>query len=177
MKRLIAGLAGTLLVAAGFTAIAWAGPRFDAAGKLAVPADTLRWPAIATTFALSYEGDGGVTFNTVRMDPDSYDAYLRTGKFPAGTMLDLEIRKPLTEVAPAKGGNVEGAILARSIHVKDEKAGSGSWTFYTYGNDRVGKPVDRKQDCYSCHQDHGRDDTVFTQFYPALAEARKMAAK
>jgi hypothetical protein len=177
MKRLIAGLAGTLLVAAGFSAIAWAEPQFDTKGKLVVPADTLSWPAVGTTFALSYEGDGGTTFNTVRMDPASYAVFLKTGKFPVGAMLDLEIRKPLTEIAPAKGGHVEGGIMARSIHVKDEKAGPGTWTFYNYGGDLLGKPIERKQACYSCHQDHAKDDTVFTQFYPAMLEARKAAAK
>ncbi len=176
MKRLTAGLAGTLLIAAGFSAIAWAGPTFDAKGKLVIPADTLRWPVVGATFALSYEGDGGVSFNTVRIDPDSYDAYLKTGQFPVGAMLDLEIRKPLKEIAPAKSGNVEGAVIAQSIHVKDEKAGPGSWTFYTYRTGGAGGAIDRKQACYSCHQEHAKDDTVFTQFYPALAEARAKAA-
>jgi Cytochrome P460 len=176
MKRLVAGLAGTLLIAVGFSALAWAGPQFDAKGKLVIPADTLRWPVVGTTFALSYEGDGGTTFNTVRIDPDSYDAFLKTGQFPVGAMLDLEIRKPLKEIAPAKGGNVEGGIMARSIHVKDEKAGPGTWTFYNYASGGTGSAIERKQACYSCHQDHAKDDTVFTQFYPALAEARAKAA-
>jgi hypothetical protein len=176
MKRLAAGLAGTLLFAAGFSTLAWAAPQFDAKGKLVIPADTLRWPVVGTTFALSYEGDGGTTFNTVRMDPGSYDAFLKTGKFPVGAMLDLEIRKPLTEIAPAKGGHVEGPAIGHSIHVKDEKAGPGSWTFYGYAPGGTGSAIDRKQACYSCHQDHAKDDTVFTQFYPALIEARAKAA-
>lgn len=176
MKRLAAGLAGAFIIAAGFSALAWAAPQFDAKGKLVVPVGTLRWPVVGTTFALSYEGDGGTTFNTVRMDPDSYDGYLKTGNFPVGTMLDLEIRKPLTEIAPAKGGHVQGGVMARSIHVKDEKAGPGTWTFYNYGSGGIGSAIDRKQACYSCHQDHAKEDTVFTQFYPALVEARKAAA-
>ncbi|MEP7209937.1 MAG: cytochrome P460 family protein [Alphaproteobacteria bacterium] len=176
MKRLVTGLVGTLLLAAGFSALAWAGPKFDAGGKLVIPADTLRWPAVATTFALSYEGDGGTSFNTVRMDPKSYDTFLKTGKFPVGTMLDLEIRKPLTEVAPAKGGNVEGPALGHSIHVKDEKAGPGTWTFYAYTPGGTGSAIARDKTCYSCHQDHAKDDTVFTQFYPALVEARAKVA-
>jgi hypothetical protein len=176
MKRLAAGLAGAFVIAAGFSALAWAAPQFDAKGKLVIPTDTLSWPAVGTTFALSYEGDGGTTFNTVRMDPDSYATYLKTGKFPVGTMLDLEIRKPLTEIAPAKGGHVEGGIMARSIHVKDEKAGTGTWTFYNLASG-TGSAIDRKQNCYSCHQDHAKDDTVFTQFYPALVEARAKAAR
>jgi hypothetical protein len=32
--------------------------------------------------------------------------------------------------------------------------------------------VARTQACYSCHQEHAPDDTTFTQFYPALTEAR-----
>ncbi len=156
--------------------VAWAGPVFDKDGKLVVPADRLAWPVVGTTYALSYEGDGGVTFNTVRIDPESYQAYLKTGNYPAGTMMDLEVRQPVTEVAPAKGGQTQGKAVAHSIHVKDEKAGPGSWTFYGYGADGLGSAIPRSAACYSCHEVHGAQDTTFTQFYPAFTEARAKQA-
>ncbi|MBI1360695.1 MAG: hypothetical protein GC155_10510 [Alphaproteobacteria bacterium] len=177
MKRLAAGLGIAAILAVGFSALAWAGPKFGADGKLAIPANIDRWPTIGTTFALSYEGDvGGKTFNAVRMDPKSYATFLKTGLFPAGTMLDLEIRRPLEEVSPAKGGHVQGPVVGHSIHVKDEKAGKGSWTFYGYRAGGFGTPIARDQACYSCHQEHGAIDTVFTQFYPSMMEAREKAA-
>lgn len=149
---------------------------FDNNGRLILPKDRDRWITVGTTYALSYEGDGATSFNTVRIDPQSYDAYVKTGKYPVGTMLDLEVRSPLTEVAPAKGGKTQGRVINRSLHVKDEKAGPGTWTFYSYGDESSsGRPIPRSESCYSCHQEHAKDDTVFSQFYPSLTEARDRA--
>jgi Cytochrome P460 len=177
MKRLLPIVAG-LLATATLAAAAFAGPTFDKDGKITVPDNMDRWPTVGTTYALSYEGDGGTTLNTVRLDPESYDAYVKTGKYPVGAIMQLEVRSPLTEVAPAKGGKTQGGVVGRSLHVKDEKAGPGTWTFYAFGaGAKTGNPIPRSQACYSCHQDNAKDDTTFTQFYPALVEARAAAAK
>jgi Cytochrome P460 len=178
MKRPVTVMAATLLAAASLAAAAFAGPSFDKDGKLVVPEGRDRWPVLGTTFALSYEGDGGTTFNTVRMDPASYDQYIKSGKYPVGSMLDLEVRGPMTEIAPAKGGKTQGKVLGRSIHIKDEKGGPGTWTFYNFSGDgKTGSPIARTQACYTCHQDNAKDDTTFTQFYPSMQEAREKAAK
>ena len=179
MKRPLTAIAAGLLAAGSLAAAAFAGPSFDADGKLVIPDQRDRWPMVGATYALSYEGDGGVTINTVRMDPESYDACVKTGKFPVGTMLDLEVRRPAEEVAPAKGGKTQGAAVGRSLHVKDEKAGPGTWTFYGYAaGAKTGNPIPRSQACYSCHDQHaGTTDTVFMQFYPSLKEAREVAVK
>lgn len=173
MKRLVLMAAG--LVAAGaLAAAASAGPSFDAEGRILIPENMDRWPTVGTTYALQYEGDaGGMTLNTVRLDPESYDAYVATGKFPVGAIMQLEVRRPLEEIAPAKGGKTQGAIVGRSLHVKDEKAGPGTWTFYGFGaGAKTGSAIPRSQACYSCHEQHaGATDTVFMQFYPTLSEA------
>jgi hypothetical protein len=172
---LMFGLAAT----GAITATALAAPAFDKEGKLVIPADRLSWPVVGVTYALSYEGDvGGQTFNTVRMDPKSYAAYLKTGAFPKGTMLDLEIRRNAGEIGFARDGHVQGAAVGGSVHVKDEKAGPGAWTFYGFTPDGKGRPIPREANCYSCHEEHAAKDTAFTQYYPALEEARaKVAAK
>jgi hypothetical protein len=170
--RIVLAVAGAVSLAA----VALANPKFDKDGRLLLPADRDRWITVGTTYALSYEGDGSTSFNTVRMDPKSYDRYVKTGRYPVGTMLDLEVRQPMTEVAPAKGGKTQGKVIGRSLHVKDEKAGPGTWTFYSYSDDSSsGRPIPRSQACYSCHQEHATDDTVFSQFYPSMTEARDKA--
>ena len=138
-----------------------------------VPAGVAAWPVAGTSFALSYEGTAKPSFNTVRMDPRSFAAYVKTGAFPAGTVLALEVRAARTEVAPAKGGETEGAVLSTSLHVKDERAAPGTWTFYTYkpGAARA-TAVPRTRSCYTCHAHEAQQDTAFTQFYPNLTEAR-----
>jgi len=177
MKRSITTAAAAVLIAASsLVAAAFAGPAFDKDGKIILPEGRDAWPVLGTTYALSYEGDGGTTFNTVRMDPESYAAYVKTGKYPVGSMLELEVRRPVTEVSPAKGGQTQGAAIAHSVHVKDEKAGPGTWTFYGYGNGaKTGNPIARTQACYSCHEQNAKDDTTFTQFYPSMTEARDRA--
>ena len=168
----MAALAAVSAAAAVLT-VALAGQTSDKDGRLILPKDRDRWITVGTTYALSYEGDGGTSFNTVRMDPKSYDSYVKSGKYAVGTMLDLEVRAPMTEVAPAKGGKTQGRIINRSIHVKDERAGPGTWTFYSFGDESTSaRPFPRSENCYSCHQEHAKDDTVFSQFYPSMTEAR-----
>lgn len=177
MKRLLPIAAG-LLAAVSLAAAAFAGPTYDADGKIVIPENMDRWPTVGTTYALSYEGDGGTTLNAVRLDPESYDAYVKTGKFPVGAIFALEVRTPVTEVAPAKGGKTQGAVVGRSLHVKDEKGGPGTWTFYGYGaGAKTGAAIPRSQACYSCHQEHATVDTTFMQYYPALKEARERFEK
>lgn len=179
MKRLLLIAAG-FAAAASMAAAAFAGPTFDAEGKIVIPEDMDRWPTVGTTYALSYEGDGGVTLNTVRLDPESYAAYVKTGQFPVGAIMQLEVRAPVDEIAPAKGGKTQGGVVGRSLHVKDEKGGPGTWTFYGFGaSSKTGNPIPRSQVCYSCHEEHaGKTDTVFMQFYPTLQEAHaRMEAK
>lgn len=177
MKRLLS-LAVGLVAAASLTAAAFAGPSYGADGKIVIPENMGRWPTIGTINALSDEGDDGTTLNTVRLDPESYETYVKTGKFPVGAMLQLEVRTPVTEVAPSKGGKTQGAVVGRSLHVKDEKGGAGTWTFYGFGASvKVGSPIPRSQACYSCHeQNAGKSDTVFLQYYPTLREAHARAA-
>lgn len=177
MKRLMP-IAVSLAAAVTIAAAAFAAPTYDADGKINIPENMDRWPTVGTTYALSYEGDGGTTLNAVRLDPESYDAFVKTGVFPVGTIFALEVRLPITEAAPAKGGKTQGAVVGRSLHVKDEKGGPGTWTFYGYGGtQKVGSAIPRSQACYSCHDEHaGTTDTVFMQFYPALKEARERAA-
>ena len=179
MKRSLTASTLGALAAASLAAAAFAGPSFDKDGKIIIPDGRDRWPMVGATYALSYEGDGGVTINTVRLDPESYEAYVKTGAFPVGAMFDLEVRRPVEEVAPAKGGKTQGVVVGRSLHVKDEKAGPGTWTFYSFGAaSKTGNPIARSQACYSCHDEHaGTTDTVFMQFYPSLKEAREAAVK
>src|SRR5262245_32779325 len=68
MKRSLAAAGLGAIAAASLAAAAFAGPSFDKDGKLVLPEGRDRWPMVGATYALSYEGDGGVTINTVRLD-------------------------------------------------------------------------------------------------------------
>ena len=171
-SRFVFVSAGALALVA-CVSVALAAPEEGGAKPIAVPENMERWPTVGATVALSYEVESSTTFNTVRMDPESFDAYTATGAFPVGTMLQLEIRRQATDVEPARGGSYQGEIAAYSIHVKDETAGPGTWTFYNWRPGMTeANPIGRDQSCYSCHDEHAETDTVFTQFYPALEEVR-----
>ncbi|MDB5441224.1 MAG: cytochrome [Caulobacteraceae bacterium] len=168
-------LAGGLALTLGVSVLA--APRFQDDGKLIVP-DIAAWPLAGASYSLTYEGEGASSaLSTVRIDPDSFAAYVKTGAFPDGTMLALETRAANENVAPAIGGRTQGGVLSRSIHVKDGKGGPGTWTFYTYRDGATtANPVARTQSCYQCHAKEAKQDTAFTQFYPSLTEARAKAA-
>jgi hypothetical protein len=179
MKRLLMTCVAIAGGASLLAATAFAGPTFDDQGRILIPENMDRWPTVGTTYALQYEGDGGMTLNTVRLDPESYDAYVATGAFPVGAIMQLEVRLPVEEIAPAKGGKTQGVIVGRSLHVKDEKGGPGTWTFYGFGpGQKTGMAIPRSQACYACHDEHAATtDTVFMQFYPTLSEARARVAQ
>nr|WP_282452588.1 cytochrome P460 family protein [Lysobacter sp. CAU 1642] len=134
---------------------------------MAWPGDTDSWPVVGLTHALQYEAGGQTTFNLVRMDPAAHARYLQTGRFPIGSMLELEIRRSRDDAEPARSGRFAGEVLSRSLHVKDERAGPGSWTFYSRSGG-TGIPLPRSAECYGCHATHAAHDQVFTQFYPGL---------
>lgn len=176
LKAAILG-AGVFAAAA---AVAWAEPTFDAKGQLQVPADIAMWPELGVTVAMSYQAEQSTTVNTVRLDPASMKAYLATGEFPKGAMLNLEIRRQAQAAADSliKSGGYAGPVVAYSMHVKDEKAGPGTWTFYAWSSgETAGRVIPRTAACYTCHAEHAKQDTVFTQFYPILAEERARSAK
>lgn len=170
-KRFLYALAVAALLSSGAVAENVAGPQILENGNLKVPDGMARWPTVGSTVALSYEIEAATTFNTVRLNPESFDAYVSTGVFPVGTMLELEIRSQNHDAEPARGGTYLGDVLRYSIHVKDEQAGPGSWTFYQWSRgDAEARPFERDATCYACHDEHAETDTVFTQFYPVLNE-------
>ena len=121
MKRLML-LMASAVAAASLTAAAVAGPSYDAEGKIIIPENMDRWPTVGTTYALQYEGDGGTTLNTVRLDPESYDAYAKTGVFPVGAIMQLEVRRPIEEMREARANGGRDSRLTRLVREMPELA-------------------------------------------------------
>ena len=70
------------------------------------------------------------------------------------------------------------ARLSRPTRTRKAEARRSALRPYSYGGDsKSGAPMPRSQACYSCHDEHAPDDTVFTQFYPSLTELRDTRAK
>jgi cytochrome P460 len=155
---------------------ATSGPTFDATGALRRPEGYREWVLAGATLGLSYEEGGKATgrqeFHHVYLRPESYDAYVRTGRFPDGTMLVLEHFEATEQVAPARRGLSEGRRTGLSAAVKDARLSDG-WGYFSFedGSRPTARPRPRET-CFECHRQHAAVDNVFVQFYPVLRDAR-----
>jgi hypothetical protein len=160
---------------------------FEAQDTLVLPDDYRDWIFVGSSLGLGYppgdgpEGGAGSQsdrpdlFQNVYMNPSAYREFLRTGKFPDGTMMILEISSAETPSEPGLAGTYPGRLVAVEASVKDSSRFEGGWGYFGF-SDRgqirtTAKPLPTAA-CWSCHDEHAETDHVFTQFYPVLRSAR-----
>lgn len=150
-------------------------PQYDARGALIRPKNFETWVFVGSSTGLTYEpgiaGPGAGEFHDVYIRPESYRAYVRTGKFPEKTVLVLALYPPEENVSPAKGGQFEGDLDGMAAAVKDHSHFAEGWAYFNFGkapNLQATATANPKQNCYACHKQHAADDNVFVQFYPIL---------
>lgn len=170
-------------------------PRYAADGRLEVPSGYRSWVFVGTDLSPRYRPEDEVgkpatakearrhreddTFHTVYINPESYEAFLRTGRFPDPTVLVMEVFR--AEERDAAGvladGQFQGKRVAIEAAVKDGRRPGGGvpWAYYDFPLDRGGKPAGLARarpdgDCYQCHLKHASKDNVWVQFYPTLRD-------
>jgi hypothetical protein len=178
MKRLLLAACGLVLVgvavAAEWTTATDGSAAFTADGKLEFPENYREWVFLSSGIDMSYRDRGADSmghsmFDNVFAEPSAYREFMRTGTWPDGTQLVLEVRG-----ATAKGSiNQQGKfqtdeIMGMEIHVKDVKRFQGGWAFFNFRDAAPAKMIPTTEDCYACHQQHAAVDTTFVQFYPTL---------
>jgi hypothetical protein len=140
--------------------------------QLKLPADYREWIYLTSGFDMSYnpaaQMDGHHMFDNVFVNPEAYQAFVKTGKWPDQTMLVLEVRNAEGRGSINQKGNYQGAPMGLEVHVKDEARFPGKWAFFSFDDSKTGKLVPLQADCYSCHAAHAAVDTTFVQFYPTL---------
>ena len=155
--------------------------RYTADGKMEFPADYRTWVFLSAGVDMSYSENaqaaaaGGHAFDNVFVDHAAYDGFMKTGRWPEGTVFALEIRRGSGKGSINKGGQFQTNRLAVEVHVKDKRFPSG-WAFFPFRGEAPATVLPQTSDCNVCHQDHGAVDTTFVQFYPTLlpvAEAKK----
>jgi len=153
-------------------------PRYGENNQLLFPEGYRSWVFVGASIGLSYaEGssnDGPGVFHHVYLQPEAYAYFKRTGQFPEKTMLVMEVHKPEQKVSINKQGYFEGDRAGVEVALKDHEKFEEGWAYFDFANGR--KPAASafpKGSCWSCHNQHGADDNVFTQFYPVLREAKK----
>jgi hypothetical protein len=161
--------AALVALAALLAVPAAAAPAYTASGELIPPADYRDWVFLTSSLDMSYqEGPApkAHVLDNVFVDPDSWAAFKKTGRWPDKTMFVKENRAAATEGSINKAGQFQtDRIVGMELHVRDDARFKGGWGFFATG----GKPaalIPYEAACYSCHEQHGASQSTFTQFYP-----------
>lgn len=155
---------------------------FEGKDTLIRPANYREWIFVGSSLGLRYEKDADKAsasepqrFNNVYLNPAAYREFSKTGKFPEGTILILEIASAETKKEPGLQGMYQKDVVALEAAVKDTKRFATGWAYFSFDDkgDRLKtKAQPRPQSsCYDCHDHKAATDHVFTQFYPVLRKA------
>jgi len=152
-------------------------PQYDDKGALRRPEGYQEWTFVGASLGLSYaEGaapDGPGEFHHTYLRPASYSEFRRTGEFPEGTVLVLELHEAAQKVAPSRHGLFEGRRVAVEAAVKDSARFPEGWAYYSFGDgSQATAPAFPRGACFECHRQHAARDNVFVQFYPVLRDGR-----
>jgi len=149
-------------------------PVFNKDGQLQRPASVREWIYLSSGLGMQYgsEGGGAKTFTNVFAEPTAYREFLKTGKWPEGTMLGMEVRKSQTEGSINKGGSFQTDLLALEVTVKDSKRfPQDGWDYFAFnGNAQTAKAIGQQAGCNACHNKNAAVENTFVQFYPTLIE-------
>jgi hypothetical protein len=165
-------------------------PQYKEDGALIRPLDYRKWVFVGSSLGLSYFGKedpkGPGAFHHIYMQPEAYDHYVETGKFPEKTMLVMENYSAGAKGDNTADGKVEGkekfkilhghfedAMVGVEVALKDSETFEDGWAYFMF-NSKDGLLDEAKafpkSVCYSCHVARAADDNVFVQFYPVLRE-------
>lgn len=146
------------------------------ATELVRPTDLELWPSVGTTVRMRVDGmteelppGSPAQVRVVRMAPDDYAAFLRTGEYRDGTVLTASLyvlTTSETTAADVFGTSREVALVAEVI----DRSHPDERRFYVFapGAD-LATAMPPGNDCAECHRENGHFDGTFSRFYPAIA--------
>ena len=159
------------------TSTSGVGPKYTSDGQLRLPANYREWVYLSSGFDMSYNPAiqmGHHMFDNVFVNPEAWQAFVKSGRWPDKTVLVLEARRADSKGSINQQGNFQGEeVMGLEVHVKDEKRFTGKWGFFGFSGTSTAKMIALTENCYSCHNDHGAVDTTFVQFYPTLMPIAK----
>jgi len=151
------------------------GPRFEGKDTLLRPQGYREWVFVGSSLGLRYDpGNRGQNlYHNVYINPTAYREFARTGKFPEGTMLVLELASSAEKNEPGLKGSYQERFVALEATVKDKSRLADGWAYFSFDSDPArARPFPRER-CFECHNAHAATDNVFTQFYPVLRDVMK----
>jgi Cytochrome P460 len=188
MKKLLLAVLALSYVAAlgtridGQQPVAGDGPRYEKTTNLVRPPDYREWVFLSAGLGMEYDPMPGATgsqsFGNVFVNPSSYRAFMKTGKWPDKTIFVLEFRASTSEGSINKAGRFQSQLVALEAEVKDSRFPDG-WAFFNFTQKgsitNTAEPVPVSAGCVECHTKNTAVERTFVQFYPTLLEvARKM---
>ena len=173
-----------LAVCAGTCGFADDRAAFTKHGELVRPANYREWIFLSSGLGMTYgpnqpAAGAPLRFDNVYVNPSSYREFLRTGKWPEGTVLILEIRESESKGSINQFGHYQSGLVAIEANVKDSqrfpKEGWGFFDLPTRGENvsRSVKALPAGNRCQQCHSTNGAVDSTFVQFYPELIPVAK----
>lgn len=162
-------------------------PRFTGDNQLIRPEGYREWVFVGASLGMSYSDDPKAaeraTFHNVYLNPKAYQEFKKTGKFPEKTILAMEVLSPASQSSINRQGQFEDRAMRLEAAVKDSSRFPEGWAYFDfYQGGKKPFPGEAtakafaKEQCWSCHREHGQADNVFTQFYPVLRTGQSGAA-
>jgi hypothetical protein len=153
-------------------------PEYTSDGHLKFPEHYREWIYLTTGYDMSYNPALQMAdhhmFDNVFVNPEAYEAFLKTGTWPDKTMLALEVRGAQSKGSINQKGSFQSVDrMGLEVHVKDEARFPGKWAFFGFEDEKPAPVTPTGAQCYTCHSQHGAVDTTFVQFYPTLLPIAK----
>ncbi len=100
--------------------------------RLVRPAGYREWVFVGSSLGLSYAPDPGQPrgeemYHNVYINPAAYREYSKTGKFPEGTVMVLEMISAEVKKEPGLQGSYEKDFMSLEASVKDSSRFEGGW--------------------------------------------------
>lgn len=155
---------------------------FKKNGELVRPTGYRKWVFVGAPVTPNDMNNGHAAFpefHNVYLDPDSYDEYVKTGRYRDGAVIVKELVSVGGKEASSGNGYFQGeftgleALVKSTRYAKDEP---GNWAFFSFTAAK-GKPLLKSakafpaENCSSCHST-AKEDYVFSEFYPVLRAAK-----
>lgn len=181
---LMAAMAATSFAAAADDPVSASmpAPAYMADGKLIQPANYREWVYLSSGVDMSYNPKAMASpspmFDNTFVNPESYRAFVRTGRWPDKTVIVLEVRGSTGKGSINQRGHYQsGGVQGMEVHVKDTARFPDGWAFFSFDDGAApAKQIPVAEACYSCHTAHAAVDTTFVQFYPTLLPVARQHA-
>ena len=156
-------------------------PYVDDKGNISLPKDFRSWYFLGSWgVATDEEGKvGSQGFHNVYTQPETVEAFRKSGKFPDGSVLVKELLKAKTDSMTTGEISYAAETEGWFIMIKDTEGrfkgnklwGEGwGWSLFKAKDPTKAVTEDFKDDCLPCHDPAKNDDWIYLRGYPSLTD-------